>query len=61
MTDPGGPVQIGFDKEKLEKAVEQAFQRVGRAGASAILDAAGRELAKLQNVIGIAKEILKPK
>jgi hypothetical protein len=53
-------LKVSFDKEKLREEVENAIVRVGRAGAAAIVDAADRELAKLQGFLGVAKQILKP-
>jgi hypothetical protein len=62
MPEPGkNSLHVTLDKEQLKNSVEAAFLRIGRAGATAIVDAAGRELARLQGVLAIAKEILKPK
>lgn len=54
-------VTVGFDKEKLQKQIEEGITRIGRAGAAAIAEAAERELTKLAGMCGAVKRILKPK
>ncbi len=52
---------ISFDKQKLQKQIEEGITRVGRAGAAAIAAAAERELTKLAGMFGAVKQILKRK
>ena len=52
-------IPLTFDKEKFRQDVEDALVRVGRAGATAIVNAAEKELERAKNVLGMAKAILK--
>ncbi len=52
--------EFSFDKQQLKKDVEEAMMRVGRAGLQAVVDGASKELARLQAMLSVARDVLKP-
>jgi hypothetical protein len=60
MPEPSTALKVSLDLKRLQQQAEEALTRIARAGAGAILDAAGNELSKAQGLVQIAKQIIKP-